>query len=61
MEWSDENNCWALEKGFHSKIFNYRAFKVPIIAGVADLSRNFILKHFSNSDVFELNNPGCLS
>lgn len=51
------NNYQAFEKVLPSKIFDYGAFNVPIIAGVAGFARKFIEQHLPNSIVFEPNNP----
>ncbi len=51
------NDYKAFEKVLPSKIFDYGAFDVPIIAGVAGFARSFILEHLPNSIVFEPNNP----
>jgi len=40
-----------------SKIFDYGAYDVPIIAGVAGFASSFIQEHLPNSIVFEPNNP----
>ncbi len=51
------NDYKAFEKVLPSKIFDYGAFDVPIIAGVAGFARHFIMDHLPNSIVFEPNNP----
>lgn len=51
------NNFSAFEKVLPSKIFDYGAFNVPIIAGVAGFARNFIQENLPNSIIFEPNNP----
>ena len=51
------NNYRAFEKVLPSKIFDYGAFDVPIIAGVAGFARRFIQEHLPNSIFFEPNNP----
>jgi len=51
------NDYKAFEKVLPSKIFEYGAFDLPVIAGVAGFARNFIEEHLPNSIVFEPNNP----
>ena len=51
------NNYRAFEKVLPSKIFDYGAFDVPIIAGVAGFAKNFIQEHLPNSIVFKPNDP----
>jgi len=51
------NDYKAFEKVLPSKIFDYGAFDVPIIAGVAGFARSFIMENLPNSIVFEPNNP----
>ena len=51
------NDYKAFEKVLPSKIFDYGAFDVPIIAGVSGFARSFIQEHLPNSIVFEPNNP----
>ena len=51
------NNYRAFEKVLPSKIFDYGAYDVPIIAGVAGFARSFIQENLPNSIVFEPNNP----
>jgi len=51
------NDYRAFEKVLPSKIFDYGAFDVPIIAGVSGFARSFIQEHLPNSIVFEPNNP----
>ena len=51
------NDYKAFEKVLPSKIFDYGAFDVPIIAGVSGFARSFILEHLPNSIVFKPNNP----
>jgi glycosyltransferase involved in cell wall biosynthesis len=47
------NNFKAFEKVLPSKLFEYGACNIPIIAGVNGFSREFILKNMKNTLVFE--------
>jgi hypothetical protein len=46
----------AFEKVLPSKIFEYSAFDIPILAGVSGNAKKFILKEVDNSFVFSPNN-----
>ena len=51
------NKYPAFEKVLPSKLFDYAAYDVPILAGVDGYARSFIQKNIPNSIVFEPNNP----